>query len=249
MKNYRRSRTSQTARLPITLFITLSVSSLLLVQCTQDSYPYYLRLGDLKPLFITFVDSSGSMDAYQSSIRDLVANSRERFLAEIYAGDEEAMEDKYFVLSWHSGESWPEALMSEPSDIMPSPSTRASTEFIYGDESISHMSDGEYSNYVDELDEYPVRIYLFYGNGGAASYDSTQLIEYVGRVEDTLIFSRAVVVGVPGSQPEFISSVEHVLQNENPAMEGHNWFFREYDPNEIRAGAFFDDIVSIIRYR
>ena len=244
MKKYRRSRTARTGGRSITLTIPLLVVSLLLVQCARESYPYYLRLSDLKPLFITFVDNSGSMNDYQSSIRNLVANSRERFLSEIYADDRGAMRNKYFVLSWPSGETWPQALVGKPSEVMPS--ADSVTGFIYGDDSISQMGDAEYAGYIKELDEYPVRIYLFYGNGGAAQYETTELVEYIDQVEEKLIFSRALVVGVPGSQPDFISSVEQVLREEDPAMENHDWFFREYDPNTITPGAFFDDILAII---
>lgn len=229
------------------LVILMLTIAFLTLGCSRESYPYYLRLDDLRPLFITFVDSSGSMDNYQSSIRELVASSRDRFLDEIYAGDANAMGDKYFVLSWPSGESWPQALTGEPSEVMPS--SEGVSTFIYGNDRVSRMSDQEYSDYLRELDEYPARIYLFYGNGGAAQWEVAELNRYVGRIEEGLIFSRAVLVAVPGSTADFLSSVEAVMRTEEPRMSAHGWHSREYDPNEMTAGAFFDDIVSIVEYR
>lgn len=214
-----------------------------LLQCDSGSYPYYLSIGDLKPLFITIVDQSGSMNEYQASIRDLVEGSRDRFLSRIYNGDETVMANRYFVVGWPAGESWPAALAAEPSDLMP----EAASGLIFANERVSRMDEERYDSFVEELDAYPVRIYLFYGNGGAPNTSGAELENYRSDRYGELSFSRAVLVGVPGSTTEFIDGAREIITSSAGGnMRRYEWHFREYDPTVIEVDAFFDDVMEII---
>ena len=218
------------------------------VGCEYDGYAYYLTVRDLKPLFITIVDQSGSMNEYQAGIRALIEDSHDRFLSETYGGDETFMREHYFVVPWPSGETWPEAFSSQPSTLMlDSPSN-----IIFANEQVLSMTAEEYSAFTEKLDDYPVRIYLFYGNGTAPRSDRAVLNTYISDHYPELSLTRSVVVGVPGSDTSFVNGANAIMTGEEtvvadtPRMSDYGWSFREYDPNSVSVDDFVDGIIQTI---
>jgi hypothetical protein len=244
--------------------------------CNAAGYAYYLRVDDLKPLFVTIVDQSGSMSSFQAGIRALIEDSREQFLTEVYGDDEAAMDELYFIVPWGSGESWPEAFTSEPSGLMPD----TAAQLIFANERVASMSEEEYSSFVETLDAYPVRVYLFYGNGGAPTYDTPMLQDYISGTSTEVFFTRCALVGVPGSSTPFIDGATAIIEEgvvEDPGDSGdandsdsldsndsndstntgasagpvpmadYGWSFRRYDPNSTTTEEFVEGIIEAIR--
>ena len=234
-------------RIPFLSFIpaaVIAIAGLFLLQCCDiKDYQYYIRTNELKPLLITIVDQSGSMNDYKSSTMNLVKSSLDILVDELYDGDLESMEQHTFVVGCDNGEWWPRALCTPPSDLMPTPGS-----LLVSNEVVRDLSDEEYTDFIADLDAYPVRVYLFYGNGGTPDTTSTAFTSnYDSFISDyeSLLINKAVVVAVPGSTEAFIEGTENVISG-TLGMQAYGWQLQEYDPNTLDMNVFAENLISIV---
>ena len=241
-------------------FVLCLVAVAVLSQCEIVEYPYYLYLKDLKPVFITIVDQSGSMSSYQTGVRNLIAESRAFILEDLYDGDEEVLDERYFIATWPDGENWIDAFTSEPSTLLSDTS-----RLIDANPFVSDMSSEEYAKLLERLDAYPHRFYLFYGNGAGAqdqtsrSLQVDQIDSFLEGVYQQLMFFRALLVMAPDGDVNYTdwahcvidgkaytsSSSSEIVPGLFPPMSIYGWYFRSHDPSTMETKPFVKDIIDI----
>lgn len=242
----------------------LAASILAVGSCEVPNYPYYLRIddiADLKPVFFTIVDTSGSMSGYLSMITGLVSESAPFFLEQLYDGDQSAMDGRYCVVPWPAGETWVDALTLPPSALLEAAFTSGGP--MTSMPALPDHGTAEYEIFVAELDAHPSRFYLFYGNGGGQSSTdgrdlyAEMLSTYRREQYRELEFSRAVLVHASGDDTLYSAWANCVIGGDAydvgeerirgivPAMGAYGWSYRQYAAGEQTTEEYVTSIINL----
>lgn len=244
--------------------LTAMVASVLaLGSCEIADYPYYLRIddvSDLKPVFFTIVDTSGSMSGYLTMITELVAESAPFFLSRLYDGDQDAMDLRYCVVPWPAGETWVDALTLPPSALLESAYALGGPISLMP--GFPEHGTSEFDALAAELDAHTSRFYLFYGNGaGQASSDgrdtyAEMLSTYRREQYRDLEFARAILVHASGDDTLYSAWADCVISGEGydvgdetigglfPSMGTYGWSYRQFAPGEQTTEEYVTSIIN-----
>lgn len=242
----------------------LAAAILATSSCEVPTYPYYLRLddiSDLKPVFFTIVDTSGSMSGYLGMITELITQSAPFFLDQLYDGDQETMDQRYCVVRWPAGETWIDALTMPPSALLESAFPMGGP--VTPMPGLPDHGTPEFEAFVAELDAHASRFYLFYGNGGGQTTKdgrdlyAEMLADYRKEQYRPLEFARSVLVHASGDDTSYSTWAECVIGGETftvgeerirgmtPAMGAYGWSYRQYVPGVQTTEEFVRSIINL----